>query len=69
MPPNPSASVKSADKHSPFALKVMVDEAHNTVRFDLLDRAPITPTSKRRYIISVKPRSARALAEWILEHV
>jgi hypothetical protein len=62
---NPSASIKSADKHSPFSLRVVQTSAG--VFFDVLDRAD--ENNGRRHIITVQPQSARKLASWILDNV
>jgi len=59
---NPTARIKARDK-SPYALRVV--QTSQGVFFDKED----TVTGNRTFIISVKPSSARALAQWILDNV
>jgi len=60
---NPIARIHSRESHSPYALRVV--QTSQGVFFDKED----TVTGKRTFIISTKPKSARALAQWILDNV
>jgi hypothetical protein len=60
---NPTARIKAREPYSPYALRVV--QTSQGVFWDVED----TTTGSRRFIISVKPKSARKLAQWILDNV
>lgn len=62
---NPQAAIRSQDKRSPLSLRVV--QTSKGVFFDLLDKAD--PNNGRRFVISVRPKSAHLLAQWILDNV
>ena len=60
---NPTARIKARESYSPYALRVT--QTSKGVFWDVED----TGDKSRRFIISTRPRSARRLAEWILENI
>ena len=64
MASNPSARVRTDNKHFPYALRV-VQTSEGTVFWDRED----TERNHRQFFISTSGKSARKLAQWILDNV